>query len=115
MTVSPPIVSIPQQPEWDDVHLLWMRQQRMTRYPEVVEAAARKLVDDGASSARTFSLPIHPWLLGQPHRIRYLDEAIARLARLDGVWWTTAHAIADEFARSTPAHLASASDQQLLR
>ncbi|MFQ5567391.1 MAG: hypothetical protein ACE5EU_13640, partial [Paracoccaceae bacterium] len=50
---------------------------------------------EGDDSGRSFSLGIHPWLFGMPHRIRYLDETLARLARFEGVWNATLDAISD--------------------
>ena len=50
---------------------------------------------EGADSGRCFALGIHPWLFGMPHRIRYLDETLARLAAYDDVSRTTLGAISD--------------------
>ena len=100
MTVDPPIVSIPQQPEWDDVQMLWLRQLSMTRYPVIVRDALEALAADGRHNARTLCLGVHPWLLGQAHRIRYLDEVLQTLATSPEVWMTTASAIAAAYAES---------------
>jgi len=102
MTVDPPIISIPQQPEWDDVQMLWLRQIAMPRYPAVIRDALAGLAADGAHQARTMCLGIHPWLLGQPHRIRYLDEALKALTTSPSTWMTTGSAIAAAYADVTP-------------
>ena len=39
---------------------------------------------------RYFGLHLHPWLFGMPYRTRYLDAALARLARHENVWQATA-------------------------
>ena len=36
------------------------------------------------------TLSIHPWLLGQAHRIKYLDEALKKMTRYKEVWQTNA-------------------------
>jgi allantoinase len=102
MTVSPPIVSIPRQPDWDDVQLLWLRQHATWKYPSLIRSAAGQLAVEGEDSARSFELSIHPWLLGQPHRIAYLDRALAGLREMPEVWWSTAGDIATAFSRSVP-------------
>jgi len=94
MTTRPPILSIPCQSELDDVQLLWHRRLLTPRYPALVGEAARVLCGEGAPSGRSLTLGIHPWLFGMPHRIRYLDEALARIGALDGVWATMLGAIA---------------------
>jgi peptidoglycan/xylan/chitin deacetylase (PgdA/CDA1 family) len=103
MTVAPPIVSIPQQQEWDDVQMLWLRQLSMPRYKAAIGEALAVLAADGRHSGRTFCLGVHPWLLGQPHRIRYLDDVLASLASSPDVWMTTGSGIADAFAEAFPA------------
>lgn len=95
MTTDPPILSIPCQAEWDDVQLLWHRRLLTPRFPAVVEEGFRVLHEEGARSGRSFVLGIHPWLFGMPHRIRYLDETLARLSRYDDVWRTTLGAVSE--------------------
>lgn len=91
MTTTPPILVIPCQSELDDVQLLWHRRVLTPRYPTLVEEAASVLCGEGG---RSLQLGIHPWLIGMPHRIRYLDEALGRLGRLGAVWTTTLGGIA---------------------
>ncbi len=95
MSGARPLVSIPNQAEWDDVQLLWLRRVAMPRYPDLVAEAFDTLHDEGAHSGRIFGLGIHPWVLGQGHRIRYLDEALERIGGRDGVWQASAGEIAD--------------------
>jgi hypothetical protein len=92
MTTEPPILVIPCQSELDDVQLLWHRRVLTPRYPGLVAEAFGVLHGEGG---RSFNLGIHPWLMGMPHRIRYLDEALERLGRFEGVWNTTLGGIAD--------------------
>ncbi|HSF95870.1 MAG TPA: polysaccharide deacetylase family protein [Thermohalobaculum sp.] len=92
MTTAPPILAIPCQSELDDVQLLWHRRALTPRYPGLVEEGFRVLHAEGG---RSFQLGIHPWLMGMPHRIRYLDAALERLAGFDGVWNTTLGGIAE--------------------
>jgi len=94
MTTTPPIVSIPNQMEWDDVTALWLRKVPNARYPGLVGEAAEALADEGG---RSFVLSLHPWVIGQPHRIKHLKAALERLSRLDGVWFATAGEIAAHF------------------
>lgn len=97
MTAGRPLVSIPYQAEWDDVQLLWLRQVPTPRYPAIVREAFDALHRDGAASGRLLGLGIHPWLFGQAHRIRYLDEALGAVAGRPGVWQATGSEIADAF------------------
>ena len=89
--MRPGLVSIPHQMDWDDIVLFWLRRVETWRYPALVEEAARVLAAEGA---RNFGLSIHPWLFGMAHRIRYLDEALARIKSIDGLWQATTGEIA---------------------
>ena len=48
---------------------------------------------EGAQSGRYFGIGLHHWLFGMPHRIRYLNEALDRIAgfagRAGGFWQST--------------------------
>lgn len=95
MTTERGLVSLPRQPEWDDVQLLWLRQQPSPAYPRWVGAAFDRLWQEGAERPRTFEISVHPWLLGQAHRIRYLDEALAAARSREAVWHATGAQIAE--------------------
>jgi hypothetical protein len=43
------------------------------------------------------SLGLHPWVIGQPQRIRYLDQILSHLSEMEGLWFAAAGDIADSF------------------
>lgn len=94
MRVGKPLVSLPAQPEWDDVQLLWLRRVSTTRYPDLVGEAFAALHAEGG---RVFCLGLHPWLIDMAHRVKYLDEALGRLGRHTGVWQATAGEIVERY------------------
>lgn len=53
------------------------------------------LYREGAESGRVMCIAVHPYNMGQPHRIRYLDEALSYICAHDGVWKATGEEIAD--------------------
>ncbi len=110
MNTDPPLVSVPRQPEWDDVEAMWLRKISRERWPDLVTQAFDRLYGEGAESGRYFTLSLHPWVIGQAHRIRYLADALTHLtAERPAVWRTTAGAVArharaalDEIGDPTP-------------
>jgi hypothetical protein len=48
-------------------------------------------------------LHLHPWLSGQPFRIRYLDGALGAMLRRQGVWAAQGAEIIDWYRRNPPA------------
>ena len=94
---EPPLISLPYHVDLDDVRLLWLRQILTPRYPDLVAAAFDTLYEEGKTGGRMLGLGVHPWVFGQAHRIRYLDQALAYVCRQDGVWKATGGEIADAF------------------
>jgi allantoinase len=86
-----PLISLPNQAEWDDVQLLWHRKTMTQRFPEIVGEAFDVLHAEGS---RFFGLHIHPWLFGMPYRTRYLEATLARLSQHRNVWQTTSGDVA---------------------
>lgn len=93
MTTSPPLLSLPNQAEWDDVQMLWHRRVSLARYAPTIEAAFRCLHAEGAAAPRFFGLHLHPWVLGAPHRTHALADALGRLAAFDRVWNATGNEV----------------------
>ena len=42
-------------------------------------------------------LHLHPWIMGQPWRIRHLDEVLGHISAHAGVWKATGSEIIDWF------------------
>ena len=94
MKVGRKFVSLPNQPEWDDVQQLWLRRIPTTRYPDIVGEAFELLHHEGG---QVFNLSIHPWLMGMAHRIKYLDEALRRIERFGNAWQATPGEVARHY------------------
>jgi peptidoglycan/xylan/chitin deacetylase (PgdA/CDA1 family) len=52
---------------------------------------------DGAATGRMMVLHLHPWIMGQPWRIRHLDEVLGHICARQGVWTATGGQIIDWF------------------
>ena len=44
------------------------------------------------------ALNLHPWVIGQPHRMRYLEQALDHIRSLPGVWNAMPGQIVDHVA-----------------
>ncbi|MFI4988265.1 MAG: hypothetical protein ACHQF3_12565, partial [Alphaproteobacteria bacterium] len=72
------------------------------RYSAEGEEFARMITDhfdtvyrEGAEHGRVMCIALHPYMMGQPHRIRHLDRALGYIMAHDGVWQATGEEIAD--------------------
>jgi allantoinase len=55
------------------------------------------LYADGETTGRLMVLHLHPWIMGQPWRIRHLDEVLGHIDAHQGVWKATGGEIIDWF------------------
>jgi peptidoglycan/xylan/chitin deacetylase (PgdA/CDA1 family) len=94
------LISLPAQNEWDDVEQIWHRGLSMDIWRENMVEAFDVLAGE---QGRVFGMTLRPWLIGQPHRIRYLDEALARIAPRTDAW----HASGGEIAAHAAKQLAA--------
>lgn len=95
MTTDPPIVSIPFQNEWDDAQTIVVRRLPVWKWQEIAVKAFEVLYAEGG---RVFGLGLHPWVIGHPHRIRYLDRVLTCILRKRDVWLATGTEIASAFS-----------------
>ena len=55
------------------------------------------LYAEGGESGRVMCIALHPFIIGQPHRVRYLDRALSYIFSHDLVWQATADEIAEYY------------------
>ena len=60
-----------------------------------LKAQFDRLYAEGADSGRVMCFAIHPFVLGQPHRIDAFAEFLDYVKSHDAVWYPTAREIAD--------------------
>lgn len=87
-TASGDLWAMPLSTELEDRYVLMNNLHSEQSWLEQVSDAADYLLNEAerSGSGRILALNLHPWLLGQPHRIRKLEEALAYVTRRDGVW-----------------------------
>ena len=66
-------------------------------FVRMCKAQFDQLYDEGEESGRVMCISLHPYAIGQPHRIKYLDEILKYIMSHDGVWQTTADEIAEYY------------------
>jgi peptidoglycan/xylan/chitin deacetylase (PgdA/CDA1 family) len=97
------LFALPMLIELDDIHALWERRVAIDRYGKLLQESFDMLYRDGAHSGRLLGLHLHPWLIGQPFRIGFLDEALGYMMRRQSVWAASGSEIIDWYRRHPPA------------
>ena len=91
------LISVPYSIELNDSSLLRDNHYEGDYFARICKAQFDQLYKEGAGSGRVMCIALHPFLIGQPHRIKYLDEIMRHIMSHDGVWQTTADEIADYY------------------
>ena len=97
------LTALPLMLEMDDVVAIWERRVTESRYGELLKQCFDVMYEDGAATGRLMAVNLHPWLIGQPFRIRYLDEALGHMMGAGGVWAATGSDITDWYREHPPA------------
>lgn len=83
------LVSVPYTQECNDVAMMLIQHHTAGEYKQRAIDQFEQLYADAAESARVLALVIHPYIMGAPHRLRYLREALEHIQPRPGVvFWT---------------------------
>ena len=94
-TRSGQLVSMPYSLEVNDVITYGALGMTPERYTEVLKRHFDRLLAEGDRSGTVMCIPLHAYLVAQPHRLRPFAQALAHVAaHADDVWITTAAEIA---------------------
>jgi peptidoglycan/xylan/chitin deacetylase (PgdA/CDA1 family) len=92
----PGMISVPYTVELNDL-LLFGKGLTGPDFVQMVVDAYEQLHADSATSGRVMAIALHPFVIGQPFRHKYLDQALAYLAAQPDAWLTTSDEIATHY------------------
>ncbi len=93
----PGMLSVPYTVELNDLGIFMGKGLTGPAFVQMVKDQLDQLYADSADSGRVMALALHPFVIGQAFRHRYLDEALNYVANHPGVWMTTSDEIADHY------------------
>jgi hypothetical protein len=91
------LISIPYSLEMNDVIAYLTNQCPPRHYGETIRRQFDQLFSEGDRSGTVMCIPLHPYLVGQPHRIDAFAEALRHIAGHEGVWLATGREIAEHY------------------
>ena len=92
--------SIPYCMEINDIPLFIRKGYTGEQYLQSVVDQFDTLYADSAKQPRVLGLPLHPMIVGQPLRSRYLERALAHMKKHERVWFATGSEIIDAYQRA---------------
>jgi allantoinase len=91
------LASIPYSLEMNDVIAFNVNLLSPRAYGEIIKRQFDRLYEEGARSGTVMCIPLHPYLIGQPHRLAAFEDALSYVAGHDKVWLATGREIARHF------------------
>lgn len=83
------ITNIPYTQECNDVAMMLIQHHSAREYFDRAMDQFDQLYEDSRDSARVMALVVHPYIMGAPHRLKWLRQIFERLsARKDVLFWT---------------------------
>jgi len=103
-TRSGPLLSVPYSLELNDSPAMVFRQESVANFEKMIIDQFDEMLVQSRKWSLVFSLVIHPFVIGQPFRLRALRRALAHIVKSrDHVWITTPGSVAAHFEKVVPA------------
>jgi len=80
-----PLVTLPYSVELNDIPMMLVQHHESGYFTQRCIDSFERLYQEGAERAKIMAIAIHPYISGQPHRIKYLEAVYDHIARYAGV------------------------------
>ena len=88
------LISIPYSTDLNDIPAFVYHHRTPQQFYQMIKDQFDTLYQEGASQARVMCIALHPFLIGQAHRIGCLEKAFQYIKSYKDVWFTTSREIA---------------------
>ncbi len=94
-TRAGPLLSVPYPIEVDDAQTVIHRRCSAGQFCDALVDQFDEMIEESARHALVMNVSLHPYVFGQPFRLRWLRAALKHCRRHDDVWWCRPGDIAD--------------------
>ncbi len=103
-TANGPLWAMPLATEIEDRFVVMDNQHSEESWAEQVKDACDLLLAESREQGgRMLAISLHPWVMGQPHRMKHLEAALAYVLAQPGVWNAQPGEILDAFVTGSTA------------
>jgi allantoinase len=93
-TRGKPILNVPYTQECNDVAMMLIQHHTAAEYRDRALDQFEQIYADAARSARIMALVVHPYIMGAPHRLKYLRRVFEVIrGKSDVKFWTGAQIV----------------------
>ena len=96
------LISLPYSMEIND-SIAWRRGQEAPAFAQKICDEFDVLYAEGAVHGRVMNIAVHPFIMGQPHRIDALARALDYIAQHPHVWWASGSQITQHYRQHQAA------------
>ncbi|MBV8934882.1 MAG: polysaccharide deacetylase [Alphaproteobacteria bacterium] len=84
-TAHGPLITLPYTVELNDIPMMLVQHHESAYFTQRCIDTFERLYCEGAERAKIMAIAIHPYISGQPHRIKYLEAVYEHVNRYAGV------------------------------
>jgi allantoinase len=84
-TAKGPLVTLPYSVETNDIPMMLVQHHEASYWTRKCLDSFERYYEEGATRAKIMAIAIHPYISGQPFRIKYLEEVYKKINRKKGV------------------------------
>ena len=98
-----PLLSVPYPQELNDIPMIVTRQLDMQAFAQMIVDQLDEMLEQSRSVPLVMGIALHPYIVGQPYRLRHLRRVLQRIAAerdRGAIWMTTPGAIADHMEKT---------------
>ena len=104
-TRSGPLLSVPYPQELNDIPAIVARKDGAADFATMIIDNFDEMLEQAEDQPLVMGVALHPYILGQPFRLRQLRRALQHITgHRDAIWITTAGEIARHYATVCPAN-----------
>src|SRR5208337_988278 len=100
-TANGPLVTLPYNFETHDIATMVLQHHESPYWVTKCRDTLDRCLDEGSERTKIMAIALHPYIMGQPHRIGYLEQAYADINSREGVVHMNGAEILDWYAVAT--------------
>jgi allantoinase len=98
------IWSIPYPQELNDIPMIVARQMDGRDFADMIVDNFDEMLVQAEEQPLVMGIALHPYIVGQPYRLRHLRRALQHLRKEASAWWTTPGKICDVVSAQAKPH-----------
>jgi peptidoglycan/xylan/chitin deacetylase (PgdA/CDA1 family) len=99
-TANGPLVTLPYTVECNDIPMMIVQHHEAAYWTQKCVDTFERLYKESSDRPKIMAIAIHPYISGQPFRIKYLEDVYARIARHKGVLHWNGEQILDWYSKA---------------